>query len=216
MVSEHKEEENKEEAIPSRRGFLEASAALAAGTLLGAAKGEPMLAAVQKDRADLPTQNYHGIGLERKNQVATIRLGTSQSPAAGSRPSYNGHWELANLFSDLRADNSIRVIVITGSKDGVFGLAPRAEWHTPEMIKKGLTDPSEAWKTFTGVVRIHEAMTAMEKVIVARVNGHAVGGSSNLMWASDIIVAREDAVIADHHLGGPVKVPGVDSLVGTP
>ena len=75
-------------------------------------------------------------------------------------------------------------------------------------------DPAAGYKTFTGIVRYHEAMVALEKPIVARVNGHAIGTGQSIMFASDIIVAREDAIIADHHMG-PVPIPGAPP-VGSP
>src|ERR1019366_7313736 len=56
-------------------------------------------------------------------------------------------------------------------------------------------------KTTQGVYRAYEAMLAIEKPIVARMNGDAVAFNGGLLWACDIIVAREDAVYADHHLG---------------
>ena len=44
-------------------------------------------------------------------------------------------------------------------------------------------------------------MAEIEKPIVARVNGDAIGFGQSLMFASDIIVAREDVRIADMHMG---------------
>jgi enoyl-CoA hydratase/carnithine racemase len=41
----------------------------------------------------------------------------------------------------------------------------------------------------------------IEKPIIARVNGDAIGFGSSLVFASDLIVAAEDATIADYHLG---------------
>ena len=43
-------------------------------------------------------------------------------------------------------------------------------------------------------------MCTIDKPVVAKVNGHAVGFGANLVLACDFIIAREDAIIADHHM----------------
>jgi enoyl-CoA hydratase len=145
---------------------------------------------------------YETFGVERRDQVATITL-LPRSGATGSRA--NRHWELANLFDELRADDDVRVIVLTGTGD-TFSVPPhslrREQAASPaDLSKEYPVDPSRAWRTFTGIVRTHQAMAEIEKPIVARVNGDAFGFGQTLVFASDLIVAVEDAVIGDHHLG---------------
>jgi enoyl-CoA hydratase/carnithine racemase len=61
-----------------------------------------------------------------------------------------------------------------------------------------------------------QAMIETEKPIIAKVNGDAVGFGQSLALASDFILAREDAVISDVHLGmGEVSVAG-GKQVGLP
>jgi enoyl-CoA hydratase/carnithine racemase len=51
-----------------------------------------------------------------------------------------------------------------------------------------------------GLVHTMQTMIELEIPIVARVNGDAFGFGQSLMFACDIIVAREDAQISDIHL----------------
>ena len=45
--------------------------------------------------------------------------------------------------------------------------------------------------------------------MIAKVNGHAVGFGANLVLGCDFIVAREDAIIADHHMSaGELLIDG--------
>lgn len=140
---------------------------------------------------------YSACALEFTDQVATIRI---FRPKDLERGTADLHWELGEIFSALRGDKSIRVVVLTGTK-GLF-YAPRDrkfyEEHTGSAY---LTEPPRAYETFTGIVRTHMAMAELEKPIVARVNGHAVGFGSSLVLACDFIVAVEDATIVDMHLG---------------
>lgn len=108
--------------------------------------------------------------------------------------------ELASCLVALRTDLDVRVIVLTGTDD-VFTYPPSsAPWHG---------DPGTDWDGMTGLAQVLEAIVSMEKPIVAKVNGPAVGFGSTLVFAADLVVAREDAIIADHHLGmGDVVVDG--------
>lgn len=67
-------------------------------------------------------------------------------------------------------------------------------------------DPSDNWRNFGSLVRVHQAMCEIEKPIVAKVNGHAVGFGHSMVFASDIIVASEDALFMDHHMGGIMNI----------
>ena len=60
--------------------------------------------------------------------------------------------------------------------------------------------PVNLWHTFSGIIRVHEVMASIEKPIVCQVNGDLIGGQCHLALASDLIVAREDALFVDHHL----------------
>ena len=73
----------------------------------------------------------------------------------------------------------------------------------------------ESGAAIMGIVRCYMTMAEIEKPIVARVNGDAIGLGQSLMFGCDIIVAREDAKISDVHLGMGTVVPtGADGPVG--
>ena len=105
----------------------------------------------------------------------------------------------------MRDDNDVRVIVITG-KDDVFTIPPSSYGHHG--------DPGNDWDIMSGVTRAVEAMCTIEKPVIAKVNGHAVGFGANLVLGCDFIVAREDAIIADHHMScGELVIDG--KMVGS-
>jgi enoyl-CoA hydratase len=132
-----------------------------------------------------------GIEVDVDRQLMTVSL----LPHSANRKGSPGrHWELGELFSQLRGDNSIRVIVVQGT-GGVFQVPPKSD-DSPSIF----TEEHAAWSTFTGVVRCHEAMADLEKPIIAKVNGDAIGFGSSLAFACDLIVAVKTARFADHHL----------------
>lgn len=110
-------------------------------------------------------------------------------------------WELADFFGEIRGSTEARVITVTGAEDGIF-VVPR-EWESEEEYRSYIAtrnNPDTMWRTFGGVVRCHEAMLSLEKPIVAKINGNAIGFGSTFALACDFTVAREDAVIQDSHL----------------
>lgn len=137
--------------------------------------------------------------------VATIEI---IPPAQLTGGTSDLHYDLARAFMRLRHLDEVRVIVLTGTDDEFYVPMPPA-FYDSERARAYLADIPGAWRTFSGVVQVHEAMSQIEKPIVARVNGPAVGFGSSLVFASDLIVAANDAVIVDMHLGmGEVEEGG--------
>ena len=142
------------------------------------------------------------------NEVATIRLfNPKQRIARGaSHTTGDAHFELGQALSRLREDDGVRVVIITGSQDGE-PLAMAGRPSDVELYKRSgmaekrelLTDP--LWKAFQGIRLTHQTIIEMEKPVIARVNGDAVGFAQSVMFACDLIVAWEDARIVDHHMG---------------
>lgn len=142
---------------------------------------------------------YQSLRLDRAGQVATVTMLRAHS-----------HEELADVFVRLRGDNDIRVVVLTGS-DGEFHVpAPASHYVLPDGKHK-LTDPASAWRVFSAIVRGHQAMAEIEKPVIAKVNGPALGFGQSLAFACDLIVADADAVFMDHHIGA--AIPGRDRSV---
>jgi len=141
---------------------------------------------------------YDAIDISVNNQVATIMILTSPKKPV-DRPLV--HPELASAFSRLREDNSVRVIVLTGDEDR-FQIAPPRDFFDNNEIGARFNEPDIAWASFSGIIRVHQNMVEIEKPIVAKINGDAIGFGSSLAFASDIIIAKEDARFMDHHMGG--------------
>jgi enoyl-CoA hydratase len=140
--------------------------------------------------------DYDLLAITRHNQVATIELLRLEphiraKMRAGKGGGAQRAAEVGRALNELRDDNGVRVIVITGKND-VFTIPPSNYGHHG--------NPGGDWDIMSGVTRAVEAMCAIEKPVIAKVNGHAVGFGANLVLACDFIVAREDAIIADHHM----------------
>jgi enoyl-CoA hydratase/carnithine racemase len=109
------------------------------------------------------------------------------------------HVLLGHEIEQLRENDDVRLIVITGAEDGVF-LCPPAAAHLGGIPSR-LLDPSKVTTLLEGLIRTHLAIAQIPKPVIARVNGDAIGFGQSIMMSCDFIVAREDALISDVHLG---------------
>jgi enoyl-CoA hydratase len=86
------------------------------------------------------------------------------------------------------------VIVLEGTGD-TFIVPPKGGKLLQDL------PPSEDWDLIEGLRRTLSAVISINKPIIAKVNGDAIGYGSSLLYACDFIVASEDALIGDMHLG---------------
>ncbi|MBX9472381.1 enoyl-CoA hydratase/isomerase family protein [Microcella sp.] len=142
---------------------------------------------------------YRAISIARTGGVATVRM----KPLRVSMnlvPYAEIHHEMGRALSELRLDDDIRIVVLTGEEDGEFLVPPPTDNYRSGSQNGRLGSPRGEWERFTGIIRAHQAVAEMEKVVISKVNGDAMGFGQSLMFNSDLVVAREDAKICDMHL----------------
>ena len=122
------------------------------------------------------SKSYETCTLTIEGQVATVAIIPPTSLTGGTA---DLHWDLGEIFSDLRGDTNVRVVVLTGTDDEFYVLAS-VEFYDVAANREYATDPARAWKTFMGIVRLHQAMASLKKPIVGKVNGDALGFGSSL------------------------------------
>src|ERR1700686_1229796 len=128
--------------------------------------------------------DYNLLDINGTGQIATIELKRieqhlRQQAVAGKRGGAQRAAEVGKDLNELRDDDSIRVIVVTG-KDDVFAIPPSSYGHHG--------DPGNDWDIMSGVTRAVEALCTIEKPVIAKVNGHAIGFGANLALGCDFIV----------------------------
>src|SRR5947208_8365390 len=95
--------------------------------------------------------------------------------------------ELRAAFGRARADEAIRVVVLTGAGDKAFSAGGDLGGFTAEQSKV------EQHRLRGTLADLFEDMTRLGKPIIARVNGHALAGGFGLMCACDLVVAADTA-----------------------
>ncbi len=103
--------------------------------------------------------------------------------------------ELGRRLTRLRDDGDVRVVCLTGAGDKAFcagaDLSLMAHW--PEL-------QSQDRNPYTDLLH---ALLAFPKPMVARVNGHALGGGLGLVLACDVAIAADDVSLGtpEVHIG---------------
>jgi enoyl-CoA hydratase len=136
-------------------------------------------------------ESYKTIFLSRRQRVLTAML---NRPSVLNAIDAVMHEELSRLFYDVAADPDADVIILTGA-GRAFSAGGDIHWMQ-EMI-----DEKAKWeRTRIEAKKIVFGMLDCEKSIIARVHGVAVGLGATMALFSDIIIAAEDAKIADPHV----------------
>ncbi len=139
--------------------------------------------------ASLP--DYKTIALSRKERLLTITL---NRPDAMNAVNLAMHEELAQVFVFAAADPHSDVVVLTGA-----GRAFSAGGDL-DHVKHNAENPHLFDEEVRLAKRIVFAMLDLDKPLVCRLNGHAVGLGATLALFCDVIFAAETAKIGDPHV----------------
>lgn len=135
---------------------------------------------------------YQNIIVQKKGAVAWITL---NRPQARNALSLGLLTELGSAIEDIKKDDGVRVVVITGAgqafsagvdlKGGSEGIA--------RLIPEGR--------------KTYRAIEELDRPVIAAVNGYCITGGLELAMTCDMIIASENAVFWDTH-GRVGAVPG--------
>jgi enoyl-CoA hydratase/carnithine racemase len=139
-----------------------------------------------------------------------VAIVTMNRPEVHNAFNYQMQVELRDLWRDLRSNDDVRAIVLTGAGDEAFCTGI----DRGETIEESyLADEENRYKMQerTGPVstpfmyndpgfNINPKMNDLWKPVVAAVNGMACGGALYMLGESDIILAAEHATFFDPHV----------------
>lgn len=126
--------------------------------------------------------SYETIQLQVENQIATIKI---DRPKALNALNPTVLQELTDVFTDLKSDDSLRAVVITGEGKAFVAGADIA----------AMKDMTAMEATTFGELG-HRCMSTIEnfpRPVIAAVNGFALGGGLELALACDFIYASDKA-----------------------
>jgi enoyl-CoA hydratase len=148
-----------------------------------------------------------GVEVERRGEVGWIILNDYQETVEAGFKDPEGFVPtpvgIPLALNEFRYDDKVRVIVITGKNDGAFYRVSRRTHYDVQLHADRLNPVVSAHMRKTSAARLDmmEILALIEKPVIARLNGDAIGLGQALLWGCDMVVAWEGAVVADVHTG---------------
>jgi enoyl-CoA hydratase/carnithine racemase len=123
------------------------------------------------------------------NGVATLRL---DRPERLNALTFDSYGELTRAFRDLATRDSVRSVIVTGT-----GRAFCSGGDVKDIIGKLLGKTEAEVAAFTSLTcKLIENMRALEKPVIASLNGLTCGAGAVIAAAADVRIASETAKIA--------------------
>jgi enoyl-CoA hydratase/carnithine racemase len=144
-------------------------------------------------------------GYEVHDGIASV---TFDRPSVLNALTFTVYAQLRQLFDDLRYDDTVKVVILTGAGNA-FCSGGDVEEIIGELLNRDLREHIE-FTRMTGAVVQH--MRLLEKPIIAAINGMTAGAGAVLALASDLRVASEKAKFAFLFTG--VGLTGADMGAG--
>lgn len=129
---------------------------------------------------------YSSITYEKNNHIALVTL---------NRPEIRNAWspdlaeDLSKAFAEMKADDDVRVVIMTGNgpafSAGAYMKDPNT--HRVDTIGPALKRITE------GEESLFDKIYKFPKPVIVGVNGFAVGAGFQIVLCSDILIASEDA-----------------------
>lgn len=135
--------------------------------------------------------HYQTIKVERNGPILTATLNRPDQLNA-----FNAvmHHEIGQLFVDIRHDTDAHIIVLTGA-GRAFSAGGDVNW-----MQDGIDDPEKFENSAVEARDIVYGLLDIDKPVICRMNGHAVGLGATIALLCDIIIAADTAKIGDPHV----------------
>lgn len=136
-------------------------------------------------------KEYKAILLAVENNVATLTINQPESLNALTAEILR---EIGSALDVVEADESIKVLVVTGSGEKSFVAGAN--------IKGFVEMDQEAGEAFSKLGNeVFYKLSTLRQPTIAAVNGYALGGGTELALACDIRIASENAVFGQPEVG---------------
>ncbi len=140
---------------------------------------------------------YENIILEKEDYLAILSINRPRALNALNKDTLS---EIRDAIEDIAADNTIKVVIVTGAGDKAFVAGADIAYMQPLSAVEGREFSDYGEKTM-------RMIELLEKPVIAAIKGFALGGGCELAMACDIRLAADNAVFGQPEVGLGV-IPG--------
>jgi enoyl-CoA hydratase len=136
-------------------------------------------------------ETYRSLQISRDGRIVTVTL---NRPQIRNAIDAELHSELGRIFTDLDMDDDCDVVILTGA-GGYFCAGGDLNW-----VLSLHGDPAKSSASIRNDRRIQNTMLDLEKPIIAKVRGPAIGLGCSIALFCDFVYATSEAIFADPHV----------------
>lgn len=140
---------------------------------------------------------YENIILEKEDYLAILYINRPKALNALNKDTLT---EIRNAVEDVSADETIRVMIVTGAGEKAFVAGADIAYMQPLSSVEAREFAAYGEATL-------RMLELMEKPVIAAINGYALGGGCELAMACDIRLAADNALFSQPEVGLGV-IPG--------
>lgn len=148
---------------------------------------------------------YNTILYEKDEGIGTITLNRPKSMNALNKEILK---ELTYVLDEIKGDDDIRVVIITGNEKYFCAGA-----DLPEV--RGIITPMDAHRYIKNGQHVFNTIEDLEKPVIAAISGLALGGGCELAISCDLRIAAENAIFGQPEIkigvipgaGGTQRLP---------
>ncbi len=137
-------------------------------------------------------EDYEALKVWREGKIVTVAF---NRPEVKNATNPRMHQELERIFPEIGRDPDAAVVILTGMGDA---FSAGGDLHT---LQASLDDQKRWIESNIEARNIIMGLIDLDRPVIAKVNGHAVGLGATLALFCDIIIAKDTAKIADPHVG---------------
>ncbi|TDJ04981.1 MAG: enoyl-CoA hydratase/isomerase family protein [Deltaproteobacteria bacterium] len=136
--------------------------------------------------------------IDKKIDSSGVVLLTLNRPKARNALNPELIEELTKTFQELDLNDDVRLIVLTGAGDVFCAGADLKDWKDSKNLSK-----SQNFESSLRLASMFKTINDCQKPVIAKVNGHAIGGGVGLLAVCDYVIASSKAKIGmpEVHLG---------------
>jgi len=134
---------------------------------------------------------YQAIEVVRDGRTLVLRL---NNPGALNAVTARMHFELSTIFGKIALDDEVDVVVLTGAGKA-FCAGGDIAWMQSMLETPGGMAPIAAEGK-----RIVQSLLDLDRPVICRLNGDAIGLGATLALFCDVVIADESARIGDPHV----------------